>query len=78
MNLEGTKAVIGDNLSAHFSESVLQVAEENDIKFICLPPNSTDKTQPLDVAFFGPMKAAWKHVLLDFKIKNPNSSAVNK
>lgn len=78
MNLEGPKAVIGDNLSAHFSESVLKVAEENNIKFICLPPNSTDKTQPLDVAFFAPMKGAWKKVLQNFKNNNPNASAVNK
>ncbi|KAA0184225.1 hypothetical protein HAZT_HAZT004487 [Hyalella azteca] len=77
-NLDGPKAVIGDNLSAHFSETVLKLAEDNDIKFVCLPPNSTDKTQPLDVAFFGPMKKAWKHVLEEFKVENPSLSIVNK
>ena len=56
--LEGTKVVIGDNLSSHFSEVVLRAVEQHDIKFVCLPPNSTDKTQPLDVAFFRPMKVA--------------------
>ncbi|XP_018010077.2 uncharacterized protein LOC108667548 [Hyalella azteca] len=77
-NLDGPKAVIGDNLSAHFSETVLKLAEDNDTKFICLPPNSTDKTQPLDVTFFEPMKKAWKHVLEEFKVENPYVSIVNK
>ncbi|KAA0196656.1 hypothetical protein HAZT_HAZT011387 [Hyalella azteca] len=77
-NLDGPKAVIGDNLSAHFLETVLKLAEDNDIKFLCLPPNSTDKTQPLDVAFFGPMKKAWKHVLEEFKVENASVSIVNK
>ena len=46
--------------------------------FICLPPNSTHLTQPLEVALFGPLKNHWKQILLDYQYKNPDASAVNK
>lgn len=47
------------------------------IKFICLPANSTHLTQPLDLAFFRPMKGAWRSILLEYKIKT-NGSPIPK
>jgi len=32
-----------------------------------LPPNSTHLTQPLDVAYFRPMKVAWRKILTQWK-----------
>lgn len=64
---EGRKVVIGDNLSPHISVKVLEACRENDISFIALPPNSTHLTQPLDVAYFAPMKAAWRKFLTTWK-----------
>lgn len=58
-NIEGRKVIIGDNLTGHFSENVLQLAAENDISFVCLPPNSTHLLQPLDVAFYASLKKYW-------------------
>lgn len=55
--LKGRVALIGDNLSSHFSDCVLKLAEENNIAFICLAPNSTHLCQPLDVAFSDHLKA---------------------
>ncbi|XP_074040067.1 uncharacterized protein [Leptinotarsa decemlineata] len=63
----GTKVMIGDNLSSHISAEVLGLCEENDIRFVCLPPNSTHLTQPLDVAFFRPLKVAWRKILGSWK-----------
>jgi len=40
-NLPGKKVLIGDNLSSHFTPTVLQLAAEYDILFVCLPPNAT-------------------------------------
>ena len=54
--LSGKKMLIGDNLSSHFHPRVLTLAQEHDIEFVCLPPNSTHFLQPLDVAFFGTLK----------------------
>ncbi|XP_063239266.1 uncharacterized protein LOC134540445 isoform X1 [Bacillus rossius redtenbacheri] len=64
------KALIGDNLSSHLTLSVIQKCEEYNIRFILLPPNSTHLCQPLDVAFFRPLKCHWRQVLMDWKMKH--------
>lgn len=46
---------------------VLEACEQYDIAFIALPPNSTHLLQPLDVALFRPVKAAWRKVLKIWK-----------
>lgn len=63
----GPKVLIGDNLSSHISTEVLELCKQNNIRFVCLPPNSTHLTQPLDVAFFGPMKRSWRKILRSWK-----------
>lgn len=75
---EGTKVLIGDNLSSHFSVKVIETCRKDNIKFICLPPNATDYLQPLDVAFFAPFKRHWRALLDKYKLDNPNESAVKK
>ena len=70
--LVGRKVIIGDNLVTHLSVKVLKLCEENNIGFIALPPNSTHLTQPLDVAFFRPMKIAWRKQLSCWKEKRQN------
>ena len=64
---EGKKVLIGDNLSSHFNDSVIQACQEHNISFVCLPPNSTHMCQPLDVAFFRPLKQKWRTILTDWK-----------
>ena len=44
--------LIGDNLGSHFSPKVIDACVQNDIIFICLPPNTTHLCQPLNVAVF--------------------------
>ena len=66
-NLPGKKVLLGDNLSTHISPSVIETCEENNISFVLLPPNSTNLTQPLDVAVFRPLKRIWRDILLQFK-----------
>ena len=63
----GVKVLLGDNLSSHISPKVIEACEENEIKFVCLPPNSTHITQPLDVAFFKPLKTAWHKIITEYK-----------
>jgi len=63
----GKQVLIGDNLSSHLSLAVLEACKENRISFLSLPPNSTHLTQPLDVAYFRPMKVAWRKILTRWK-----------
>ena len=58
-----TKVLIGDNLSSHFSEKVHKLALENNILIACLLANSTHLLQPLDAAFYGPLKRYWRKIL---------------
>lgn len=76
--LTGPKVLIGDNLSSHFSEEVLLLAAKEDIRFVCLPPNSTHVAQPLDVSFFGPLKRVWRKILNEYKLKSSSTKAVPK
>lgn len=64
---EGKKVLIGDNLSSHLSLDAIKLCYEHDISFVFLPTNSTHLTQPLDVAFFRPMKVAWRNLLVKWK-----------
>ncbi|KAJ8972694.1 hypothetical protein NQ314_000061 [Rhamnusium bicolor] len=47
--------------------SSLRLCEENNIAFVCLPANSTHLTQPLDIAYFRPLKIKWREVLTLWK-----------
>ena len=62
---EGAHAMIGDILSSHISESVVRKCERHNVKFLCLQPNSTHLTQPLEVAYFKPLKTSWCSILND-------------
>ena len=49
------------------SVRIFNLCETHDIKFVFLPPNSTHMLQPLDVAYFGPLKRIWRRVLTNWK-----------
>lgn len=77
-NADATKVLIGDNLSSHISAYIIEKCKEYNIKFILLPPNSTHYTQPLDVAFFRPLKIKWRQTLNEWKEKNRGSIPKDK
>ena len=72
--LSGKVVLIGDNLSSHFSPEVLRLSKENDIIFICIPKNATHTCQPLDVAFYSPLKKYWRGILDKWKSRNSKRS----
>ncbi len=53
--LVGKVFLLGDNLFSHISIEVINLCRENNIAFVCLSANLTDKMQPLDVGLFGPI-----------------------
>lgn len=74
-DLPGKKFLIGDNLSSHFLEETVTLCQQHNISFIFLPPNSTHLSQPLDVAFFRPLKGAWRKILEKWKMREGRKSA---
>ena len=55
--------LIGNDLGSHFSPKVIDACVQNDIIFICLPPNTTHLCQRLDAAVFRSAKIEWKDIL---------------
>ena len=74
----GHHILIGDNLSSHFSEAVFELCRAHNVSFVCLPPNATHILQPLDVAYFAPMKTVWRNILRKYKDDNPHSGVLPK
>jgi hypothetical protein len=76
----GKKLIIWDNLAGHifFSPTVIKLCKENNIAFVCLPPNSTNKLQPLDFGVFTPLMKAWRQALSTFKKEHPKQVGIPK
>jgi hypothetical protein len=70
-----------DNLSSHVSLESISLCRENNIEYVCLPPNSTDKMQPLDEqpgSYFSELKKPffcffWGVKILKFFDEDPGS-----
>ncbi len=58
--LTGTVSAGGQTAKPHFGEGDRELCREHAITFVCLPADSTDKMQLLDVSVFSPMKNAWR------------------
>lgn len=50
---------------------VITVARENNVHIVCLPPHSTNKMQPLDVAFMSPFKTFYAQEITSWLKQNP-------
>lgn len=61
------RVLIGDNVASHLSYRVIKGCLDNNIRLVFLPPNATHLCQPLDVAYFRPLKTAWRDALTDWK-----------
>ena len=59
--------MIDDNLAAHLSVDVVELAVSNNIKFTCLLPHSSYLLQPPDVAVFRSVKLNWRNALENFR-----------
>jgi hypothetical protein len=78
--LVGKVLLLGDNLSSHIFIEVINLCRENNINiaFVCLPANSTDKMQPLDLGLFSPMTAKWQKQLRAYADRDPTSNLLQK
>ena len=61
--------LIFDGHHSHISLELIELARENNIHLLCLPPHTTHLLQPLDVGVFGPLKQAWKKILKEHQIE---------
>jgi hypothetical protein len=73
----GRKLLIGVNLASHISMEVIRLCKENNILLLCLPPNSTEKMQPL-CGHLWAMKSAWRKQVLSYAEKDPAAKVLQK
>lgn len=59
-----------DNHASHVNLQLLKFCKEKEIEIIALYPNSTHIIQPLDVAFFHPLKVKYKEAVVQYKLQN--------
>lgn len=62
------------NHSSHISLNAIEFCRENDIQLLSLPPHASHKLQPLDVAFFGPLKTAYSREADNYMVTNPGKT----
>ncbi|XP_064083262.1 uncharacterized protein LOC135199283 [Macrobrachium nipponense] len=60
--------LIMDNAECHMNIKAIEYAMNNGIVIVTLPPHTTDKLQPLDVAVFGPFKLHMRGLLNDYSL----------
>lgn len=63
--------LIVDGHSSHKYLDALVYAKENGIVLLCLPPHCTHRMQPLDVAFFGPLKTYYDQEITKWLKSHP-------
>ena len=61
-----------DGHSTHYSPHIITKAMEKDVIILCLPPHSSQDTQPLDVAVYGPLKQHWSRECHEWMANNPH------
>ena len=60
-----------DGHSSHYEPDTIQIAAEEGVVIMCLPPHTTHVSQPLDVSFFKPLKTYWLEACHRFMQDNP-------
>jgi hypothetical protein len=63
---EDPALLILDNYESHLSVTAINVAKENGIVMLTLPPHTSHTLQPLDRTVFGPYKAYYNACLNDW------------
>ena len=62
-----------DGHSSHYEPRSVEIAKEEDIILFCLPPHTTQDSQPLDCTVFGPLKRHWSDVCHQYQQRNPGA-----
>ena len=65
--------LVMDGHSSHYTPEAIRGAAQMGVIVLCIPPNTTHATQPLDVSLFGPLKRHWSSVCHAYLTKNPGS-----
>lgn len=68
---ENPTLLLLDNHESHFSIEILNMAKQNGVTMLTLPPHCSSKLQPLDVAVYAPFKAHYNATLDSWMLRHP-------
>lgn len=68
---ENPSLLILDNHESHLTIPALDIAKENGVTVLTLPPHTTHKTQPLDVGVMKPFKEYYNAAMDSWMLRNP-------
>lgn len=71
---ENKSLLIMDNYEAHICLEAINLARQNGVTILTVPPHSTGKLQPLDVAVFKPFKVAYNAAVDSWLMRNPGKT----
>ena len=60
-----------DNHESHVNLTALEMAKENYVHVLTLPPHTSNKTQPLDRSVYGPMKTYFNSAATSWMMQHP-------
>ena len=63
-----------DGHSSHIDVNTSKLCKDNNILLYCLPPHSSHITQPLDVGFYGLLKASWRKAVAKYALDKVGKS----
>ena len=71
---ENKVLLILDNHEAHISLAAIDLAKENGVVLLTMPPHTSHRLQPLDVCCFKPFKMAYAQVMKNWMRSNPGKT----
>jgi hypothetical protein len=63
-----------DNHDSHLSLECVIYAKEHGVHSVTLPPHTSNKTQPLDIAVYGPFKTCFNDEASSWMLRNPGKT----
>jgi hypothetical protein len=63
--------IILDGHQSHKSLALIDLARENHITIVTIPPHTSHRLQPLDLTVYGPLKTAYNRVVDAWLVSNP-------
>ena len=64
--------IILDNHDTHLSIQIIDLAKDNGVVMLTLPPHCSHKMQPLDRSVYGPFKAFYNQAANAYMINHPS------
>ena len=63
-----------DNHESHIAQDSLEKAKECGVNIVTLPPHTSNKTQPLDLSVFGPVKTYFNSAANSWMMQHPGKT----